>query len=41
MMQKLNESIAIDNSAVLRELENLRRGGGGGSNQFIDSIDRL
>lgn len=41
MMQKLNESIAIDNSAVLRELENLRRGGGGGSNQFIDFIDSI
>ena len=43
MIQKLTESIAIDNSVILRELENLRRGGGGGgiSNQFIDSIDRL
>jgi hypothetical protein len=43
MIQKLNESIAIDNSVILRELENLRRGGGGGgtSNQFIDPINRL
>lgn len=43
MLQKLKESIAIDNSVILRELENLRSGGGGGgiSNQYIDSIDRL
>ena len=42
MMLKLKESIAIDNSVILRELENLRRGGGGGiSNQFIESIDQL
>lgn len=42
MMQKLNESIAEDNSVILRELDNLRRGGGGGiSHQFIDPIDRL
>jgi hypothetical protein len=43
MLQRLNDSIAIDNSVILRELANLRRGGGGGetSNQFIDNIDRL
>ena len=41
MMQRLHESIAIDNSVILRELANLRRGGGGTSNQFIDSIDRI
>ena len=39
MMQQLRESIAIDNSVILRELENLRRGST--SNGFIDSIDRL
>ncbi len=27
MMQKLKDSIAIDNSVILRELENFRRGG--------------
>jgi len=27
MMQRLNESIAIDNSVILQELDNLRRGG--------------
>jgi len=43
MVQSLNNSIAIDNSVVLRELNNLRqgRGGGGTSNQFIENIDRL
>lgn len=40
-MLRLNQSIAIENSVILREIENLRRGGGGTSNQFIDSIDRL
>lgn len=39
MMQQLRESIAIDNSVILREIENLRRGGT--SNEFIDSIYRL
>jgi hypothetical protein len=40
MMHTLNDSIAIDNSVILRELENLRRGGGH-TNQFIDSIEGL
>ena len=40
MMQKLNESIAIDNSVILQEIENLRRGWGN-NNQFISSIDQL
>ena len=39
MMQQLRESIAIDNSVILREIDNLRRGGT--SNEFIDSIERL
>jgi hypothetical protein len=42
MIQKLKESIAIDNSVILRELDNLRRGGGGEtSNHFIEPMDRL
>jgi hypothetical protein len=42
MIQKLNSSIAIDNSVILREINNLRQGRGGGtSNQFIDSINQI
>lgn len=43
MLRTLNQSIAIDNSVILQELDKLRKGGGGGgiSNQFINSIDRL
>jgi hypothetical protein len=41
MLQSLNNSIAIDNSVILQELEKLRRGGGGTSNQFIDSINQI
>lgn len=39
MMQRLQESLAIDNSVILQEIANLRRAGP--SNQFIESIDRL
>lgn len=41
MMQSFQESIAIDNSVILRELANLRNIGGGTSNQLIEPIDRL
>lgn len=41
MLQSLNNSIAIDNSVILRELENFRQGRGGTSNQYIENIDRL
>jgi hypothetical protein len=42
MVQKLNNSIAIDNSVILRELNNFRHGSGGSkSNQYIENIDRL
>lgn len=40
LMQSLHQSITIDKSVILQELEKLRRGGGS-SNQFIDSIDRI
>jgi hypothetical protein len=42
MIQKLNSSIAIDNSVILREIKNLQQGRGGGtSNQFIESINQI
>lgn len=39
-MQSLNQSIAIDKSVILQELEKLRRGGGN-SNQLIDSLNQI